>query len=135
MGPIIIIVALALLGWLSVVAVRSLRVRGIGWPWWSALGICLAAGFALGVWFGFFFEYQPSPRLRILGCPVPVVAFALEKSADGEEHWTDFVTPAPLLFAASNVLLFSFVSIYPVWLANTLWRWVRRRRKMPKAAP
>lgn len=131
MGPIIVTVVLALLGGVSFVAVRSLKRRTVGLMWWTALVGCLVAGFALGVWLGFYFEYQPSPRLRIIGCPVPVVAFALEKSADGEERWTDFVTPAPLLFAASNVFLFSVVSVYPVWLVNTLWRFVRGRGKRP----
>lgn len=127
MGPIIIIAVLALLGWLSVSAVRSLLARGVGFPWWAILVSCVIVGFCLGVWFGFFFEYQPSPRLRVIGCPVPVVCFVLETSADGKEQWTDFITPAPLLFAASNVLLWAFVSVYPAWLANTLWRFVGRR--------
>jgi hypothetical protein len=62
----------------------------------------------------------------LVGCPVPVVCFALEKSDDGTERWTDFIVPEPLplLFATSNVLLLSFVSVYPAWIANTLWRLV-----------
>lgn len=91
----------------------------------------------MGIWFGFFFEYQPSPQLRVMGCPVPVACFALEKSAAGEEHWADFVAPEPLplFFAASNVLLLIFVSVYPVWLANTLWRFVRNRGAAEHAVP
>jgi ABC-type xylose transport system permease subunit len=57
MGPIIIIAVLALLGWLSVSTVRSLRARGVGFPWWATLVGCVIVGFCLGVWFGFFFEY------------------------------------------------------------------------------
>ena len=122
MGPIILTAVLALLGWLAFLAVRSLKRRGVRPTWYVALVGCLIIGFALGIWFGFYFEYRPSPRLRVVGCPVPVVCFALEKYADGQEYWTDYVPPAPLLFAMSNVLLFSFVSVYPVWLVNTLWR-------------
>lgn len=128
MGPLILIAVLALLGWLGLCAVRSLWAHRVGWPWWTALAVCLAIGFSLGVWFGFFFEYQPSPRLRIISCPVPVVAFALETDADGKECWTDFVSPVPELFAMSNVVLFSLVSVYPVWLANVFWRVALKRR-------
>jgi hypothetical protein len=126
MGPIILIIILALLGWLALSAVRSLWARSVGWPWWISLAACLVIGIASGIWFGFFFEYCPSPRLRVMGCPVPVACFALEKGADGEERWTDFVTPVPLLFATSNVVLFSLVSVYPVWVAHSLWRLLRR---------
>jgi hypothetical protein len=62
---------------------------------------CVIVGFCLGVWFGFFFEYQPSPRLRVIGCPVPVVCFVLQKSADGKEQWTDFMNG--FMFASSSV--------------------------------
>ena len=80
------------------------------------------------------FEYQPKPKFRVIGFPVPAVCFVLEKHGDEEEHWVDYVSPAPLLFAASNVFLFSFVSVYPVWLVNTLWRtsrWASRKVVQP----
>ncbi len=131
MGLVILFVVLALLGWLSVRAVRSLWARGVGPLWWAALVGCIVVGFALGVWFGFFFEYQPEAKIRVIGWPVPIVCFVLEKSADGEERWIDYVSPEPLLFGGSSVLLFSFVSIYPVWLANTLCRLVRGRGERP----
>jgi hypothetical protein len=130
MGLIVIIVGLALLGWIYVCAIRSLRARGVGLLWWTALVGSLVIGFAVGVWGGFFFEYQPEPKFRVIGCPVPVVCFVFEKHGDGEEHWVDYVTPVPLLFAMSNVFLFSFVSVYPVWLVNTFWRttpWASRK--------
>jgi hypothetical protein len=134
MGQIIIIGVLTLLGWLAFIAVCSLNRRGVGSGWWTALVGCVGSGFALGVWLGFFFEYQPEPKFRVIGCPVPVVCFVLEKDRDGEEHWVDYVTPVPLFFATSNVVLLSIVSIYPVWLANTLWRFEdqKRTRKKPE---
>ena len=128
MGLLILIPVLAVLGWLALCAVRSFMARRVGWTWWTALAACLAIGIVSGVWFGFFFEYQPFPRLRIIGCPIPVVVFALETDADGNQCWTDFVSPVPWFFAISNVFLFSFVSIYPVWLANVLWRTASQRQ-------
>jgi len=131
---IINLVVLTLLGWLAFLAVRSLKRRGVGWPWWVVLGVCLAIGFALGDWFGFHFEYQLSLRFRVFSFPLPSAFFVLESYPDGEERWTDFITPAPWLFAASNVVLFIFVSVYPVWLAHTLWRFVRGQSKAKVAS-
>jgi hypothetical protein len=84
--------------------------------------VCLIVGVAAGIWGGFFFEYQPEPNFRVLGCPVPAAFFVLEKHGDSDEIWVDYITPAPLLFAASNVFLLAFVFVYPVWLVNTIWR-------------
>jgi hypothetical protein len=84
------------------------------------VSICVA------IWLALFFEYHVSPRLKVVGFPIPVVAFALEKTSDGGEQWTDFVSPVPEFYAISNVLLFAMISVYPVWAANTL---VRRRRR------
>jgi hypothetical protein len=132
MGPIILIVVLALPGWLSVIAVRSLRARGVGWPWWSALVGCVVIGFALGVWFGFFFKYQPEPTFRVIGFPLPSACFVQKMDIDGVERWIDYPS-APN--ALADVLLFSFISAYPMWLANTLWRLVHRRGEMPRTLP
>ena len=125
MGPIIIIVVLALLGWLALVAVRSLKRRDVGWLWWSALVGCLIIGFSLGIWFGLFFEYRPEPKFRVVGFPLPSVCFVQEKSADGVERWIDY----PSLLGLVDVLLFSFASVYFVWLVNSLWRLTTDRRQ------
>ena len=128
MGPIILIVVLALLGWLAVIAVRSLRARGVGWPWWAALVGCVVAGFALGVWFGFCFEYQPSSTFRVIGFPLPSACFVHKTDVDGVERWIDYPS---LPNALADILLFSSISIYSIWLVNTLWRSVHGRGKMP----
>ncbi len=60
-------------------------------------------------------KYRPSPELRIHGAPVPVVAFHWE-GPPGEEQWIDFITPAPLLFAGSNVVLLALLAGLPVGL-------------------
>src|SRR4051794_19721681 len=101
MGCLLIPALIGLLALADAVIVRMLRQRGAGVGWWSALSAAWLAGAALGVWGGFFFEYQPSPRLRVFGAPVPAAFFHWE-GPPGEEQWVDFVTPAPALFAASN---------------------------------
>lgn len=124
MEPSLLIAVLCLLGWLAILAVKSLWARQVGRWWRSSLVVSLVLGIALGIWLGGFFEYRPSAKLRVLGFPVPVAAFALERGADGQEQWTDFVPPFPELVVAANVLLTAIMSVYPVWAANTLARCV-----------
>ena len=121
MGLIILIVILTSLGWTAFAVVRSLKRRNAGRGWWAALGVCMLTGLTCGIWFGGFFEYSASPRLRVVGFPIAAAVFALEKYADGQEHWTDYVTPVPLLVVATDSILFLLVSPYPVWLVHTLW--------------
>ncbi len=124
MAPLIIIVVLGLLGWLAFLAVRSLKRRGVGWPWWAVLGVCLIIGLVAGVWFGYCFEYQPEPTLRVTGFPLPSALFVHKVDADGVERWEDY----PIWFnAILDILLFSFVSVSFAWLANALWRLVHGR--------
>jgi len=123
-----------LAGWLSVGMVRSLRARRVGWAWWAAFFGCLVIGFVLGVWFGWCFKYQPEPTLRVIGFPLPSAFFVQKIDTDGVQRWEDY----PNVFdALLDVLLFSFVSVSFVWLANSLWRLVGRQTKMsvPKQAP
>jgi hypothetical protein len=131
---VIVLVVLVLLGWLSVSMVRSLRARRVGWPWWAAFFGCLVIGFVSGVWFGWCFKYQSEPTLRVIGFPLPSAIFVQKIDADGVERWEDYPNGPDAIL---DVLLFSFVSVSFVWLANTLWRLVRKRRKMPmpKQAP
>jgi len=125
MGPIVIIVVIALLGWLALVAAGSLKRQCVGWLWWAALVGCLVVGFSLGVWFGLFFEYRPEPKLRVVGFPLPSVCFVQETDANGVERWIDY----PSLLGLVDVLLFSFASVYIVWLVNSLWRLASDRRR------
>ncbi len=102
MGCLLIPVLVGLLALANVVTVRLFRRREAGVGWWIALSLAWLAGAALGVWGGFFLEYQPSPRLRVFGAPVPAAFFHWE-GPPGEEQWVDFITPVLLLFAGSNV--------------------------------
>jgi len=124
MGSSLLITVLCLLGWLAILAAKSLWARQVGRWWWSSLAVSLVLGIALGIWLGGFFEYRPPAKLRVLGFPVPVAAFALEVGSDGQEQWTDFVPPFPELVVAANVLLTAIMSVYPVWAVNTLVRCV-----------
>lgn len=67
------------------------------------------------MWSGFFFEYQPSPKLRVFGAPVPGAFLHLE-GRPGEEQWVDFITPAPMLFAGSNIVILALLAGLPVGL-------------------
>jgi hypothetical protein len=116
MGCILIPLVIAVLALADVAIVRLLQRRHAGSGWWTALAGAWLVGAGLGIWSGFFVEYQPSPRLRVVGAPVPAAFFHLE-GLPGKEQWVDFVTPAPLLFAGSNVILLALVAGCPVGLA------------------
>src|SRR5690349_8162976 len=98
MGFLLILCVVALLAFGNAMAVRSFLARRAGAPWWVAMAAAWAAGGALGVWSGFFFEYRPVPKLRVAGAPIPAAFFHWE-GPPGQEQWVDFITPAPLLFA------------------------------------
>jgi hypothetical protein len=117
---------LGLLGVANVATVRLFRQREAGVGWWVALSSAWLVGAALGVWGGFFFEYQPSPHLRVFGAPVPAGVFHWE-GPPGEEQWVDFVTPEPLLFAGSNVPLIALLLACPIGLVFWVWSWSVRR--------
>jgi hypothetical protein len=110
--------------------VRLFRRRQAGAGWWSALAMGWLTGAALGVWSGFFFEYQPSPDVRVAGAPVPTAFFHWE-GPPGEEQWIDFITPAPVLFAGSNIFLLALTAGCPVGLVY----WLALRRKSRLAFP
>ena len=122
MGCLIIPIVIALLTAANVLIVRRLQRHHAAREWWISLSIAWLTGAALGIWGGFFFEYQLSPRLRVFGAPVPAAFFHLE-GPPGQEVWVDFITPAPLLFAASNVALLALLAACPLGLAF----WVRSR--------
>src|ERR1700722_3102841 len=71
MGVLLIPAVIALLVWANIVIVRLFLQRHAAPVWWMTLSVAWLAGAGLGVWGGFFFEYQPSPRLRVFGAPVP----------------------------------------------------------------
>ena len=86
---IVVLVVLALLGWLAVSMVGSLRARRVGGAWWAAFFGCLAVGVVAGGWCGFCFRYQPEPTLRVIGFPLPSAIFVPKIDPDGVERWED----------------------------------------------
>jgi hypothetical protein len=116
MGFLLIVLLVALLVCINVALISAFRRRLPGPPWWRALVAAWMAGAGLGVWSGFFFEYRPDPRLRILGAPIPAICFQWE-GPSGEERWVDYVTPDPLLFAGSNVVILALLAGCLVGLA------------------
>jgi len=120
MACLLIPVVVAFLAWANFATVRMFQARAAGPGWWAMVSLLWAGGVALGIWGGFFFEYQPSSRLRVIGAPVPGAFFHLE-GPPGEEQWVDFITPEPLLFAGSNVLLMPLLLASPIGLVFRLW--------------
>jgi hypothetical protein len=121
MGFLLIILTVALLGFVNLAIVRSFRQRREALSWWGVLVAAWAVGSALGFWSGFFLEYRPSSKLRVAGAPIPVAFFHWE-GQPGEERWIDFITPVPLLFAGSNVVVIGLLAACPVGLAYRFFR-------------
>jgi hypothetical protein len=126
MGCFLIPIVVVLLALANLATVRSLRRLQAATGWWVCLSIAWLVGASVGVWSGFYFEYQPSPRLRVIGAPVPAAFFHWE-GPDGEEQWIDFITPAPLLFATSNVPILAMFAACPVGVLFWLRSWKERR--------
>ena len=105
---------------LVLAAANFLSKRQLRCTWWIVFCAACVVGLGFGVWFGFEFSYQPSPRLIVYSFPVPGAFHVLETNADGSSRWTDFITPAPLLSAIGNAFLFLALSVAPVWLASVL---------------
>jgi len=117
MGRWLIYFIPCVLALLAFLAARSLIQRHAGQSWVVALSLCLMGGFALGLWFTFLFEWPSDPAHRYIGFPLP-----WEMPGKGEsERWRFWD------FAALDMMLFTSFSVYPVWLANALWRFVRMR--------
>jgi hypothetical protein len=129
MAGLLIFLLVCLLALANTTTVLLLRRRQAGRGWWASLWVAWLAGAALGAWSGIFFEYQLSPRLRVFGAPVPHAFFHLE-GPPGEEQWIDFITPTPILFAASNVPILALLAACPVGLL--FWVWDRR---LPPGGP
>ena len=119
MGFLLILLLLAPVSYCNVLIVRSFLARSAGVPWWGVLAAAWLAGATIGAWCGFGFEYRPVPTLRVFGAPIPAAFFHWE-GPPGEEQWVDFVTPAPLLFAGSNVVILAMMSACLVGLTFRL---------------
>jgi hypothetical protein len=118
--------AIGLMLWVNVKIVATFKKTNVGKGWWFALILSWIFGGAIGFWSGFCFEYQPSPRLRVFGFPVPVSFFHLE-GPPGEERWDDFITPSPFLYAWSNVVIFALLMACLLGLA--FWLSLKSRTK------
>ncbi len=114
------------LGLFSLIAVRSLLARGVGRWWWGTLLGSVLVAVALGAWFTFFFEVVTRSGVRCIGFPFAWKLFVRFPGGHGAE-WTRWRTFAD--FAALDMVLFASLSVYPVWLANTLWRFMLARSK------
>jgi hypothetical protein len=118
---LLIFAAVVLLAFADAGIVRLFRRRQAGRGWWCALAVAWLIGAGLGVRGGFFYEYRPSPVLRVIGAPVPG-AFLYWEGPPGEEQWVDFITPAPVLFAGSNIAILALLAGLPVGLVFLLRR-------------
>jgi hypothetical protein len=123
MGCLFLLLMVGLLVWGNLATVQMLTRRHAKATWWIGLAVAWAG---IGVWSGFFFEYQASPTLRVFGFPVPAAVFHYE-GPPGQEQWIDFITPAPILFAASNTFIIAMLAACPMGLAFWLWPESRRR--------
>ncbi len=110
------------LGMLAYAAYRSFQRRGVSRGWHIAFFAAMLIGIAAGVYFGFFFKYSPRSGFEVYSFPVPAAFLVLEEYGNGESRWTDFITPAPLLFAGANVPIFACLAVIPIWVLNTLSR-------------
>ncbi len=99
----------------------ALQRRRAGLGWWIALCGAWILGAAVGV-IGTFHEFQPSPKLRVVGRPMPVVIFQLE-GPPGQEQWIDFVSPLGPLVIGVNAGSLALLAGLPVGLLRYLCSW------------
>jgi hypothetical protein len=110
-GTLIAIGLILFSAWVVYRTIRLFRARTARGGWWALLAVLFVAGASLGVWLAFFFEYQPSHRMRVMSFPLPIVFFVWE-----EDQWTDFVTPDYYVYPAlaANVCTMTAVCITPL---------------------
>lgn len=131
MGILFIPLALTFFAWLAVCVRASFLHRSVTVSWHVAFYSALTIGALIGVYFGFYFQYHISPRMQVYSFPVPAGFLVLETHDDGTERWTDFITPAPVIFAGANIPLFACAAVLPVWSVNTLLRLKNRLSHQP----
>jgi hypothetical protein len=119
MDCLLIPLLIALFLWINKAVLKLLWQRAsTGWK----IAYCFACvtGIILGVWGGFFFEYQPYPNLRVFSIPFPIGFLHLE-GPPGNEEWVDFVSPAGALVALSDLIIIALIVPSLIGLAF----WVR----------
>jgi len=92
-----------------------------------AFAALFVVGCITGVWCTFFFEYQPSAGLRILGFPMPVMIFKLQNG-----NWVDYVG-GPLMFV--NLIIVPALIAMPLSLALFIRRIRRRNAERTRGFP
>jgi len=115
---LLIPLAVAALGWAAFAAHGSLARRNAPPRWFVAFFALMFVGACAGVYFGFFFNYLALPTVRVYSFAVASAFIVLESYDDGAKQWVDFITPSPILFAASNVPIFACAMVLPLWLAS-----------------
>ena len=126
MGCLLWAVVIILLLWVDWTTVRSLYINRRRPGWWVIFVALFSVGIGLGVWGGFYVEYQLSERTKVFGFPLMVGVFVNE---NGE--WVDYVSPAPLLVALLDVFIMTLVSVLPMSVTCLIQRW-RTGRAKPK---
>ena len=119
MIAIVVFALLVVMVWVDVSAWRVMSAANDSFSGrflYVGLGL---AGLAIGIWCGFYLEYQVSPTLRFFSFPIPVAVFHLEGG-----QWVDFVTPMPIVLALLDVAFVTVFFPFPLSLKAVL----RRRR-------
>lgn len=110
------------LGMLAYASYRSFQRRGVSRGWHIAFFAAMLVGVAAGVYCGFVFKYSPRSGFEVYSFPIPAAFLVLKEYGNGESGWTDFITPAPLLFAGVNVPILTCLAVIPIRVLNTLSR-------------
>jgi hypothetical protein len=129
MGCLLIPAIIGLLTCIDVVIVRLFQRRHASKKWWGALVFVWLLGAGVGIWSSFF-EWHPSPTLRVFGFPL-VLAILRWEGSPGNENWVDYVSSIPHLVIGGNMLLLALLASYPVGLV--FWLWGRRASVREKA--
>jgi hypothetical protein len=103
-GAIILVAIVAPLA----LTLRSMLVQRARALWWIIWSILLVAASVAGIYCTTGVEYMADPKLRVVGFPLPIVMFELEKG-----QWVDFPNDLGALVFLVNVLLFGFVLTLP----------------------
>lgn len=83
MGLIVILPIAALVIWTVASTYQRVFLQNAPSPWPILFVVLTLAGTALGIWFAFYLEYQPTTDLRIAGFPIPI---DLQREINGDWH-------------------------------------------------
>jgi hypothetical protein len=128
MGLFLVIVLLALSGWVVSLTFRRLRHNRAGRGWWLAFCLLAAGGAVVGCRLAFRADYQVSSTTRLVSFPVPLAFFRKEG-----DQWTDFITPPFVLYPGlvANAMSMVATALLPLLLAS---RSLERKQKVEDSA-